>query len=235
MELTNRKKTVLLSLIVLGVVALLVGPGIMAYFSDTETSGVNAFTAGTIDLSVNDQNPWTGLIDANLKDLKPCMNRVGTVTLKNVGTNPQEVWVRIIDVSTTDGATSVPETTEEAGTAANNIDTVIRYDLTVDGTEKIADAANIFISAPAHHLTTGTGMQGQYIFLGTLAPGATMTVSQSFMMDCLTTNWAQGDTMSFKVQFYAQQNEGDQVPPAPTPELAGYERPSRAPITRPTV
>ena len=74
-------------------------------------------------------------------------------------------------------------------------------------------------------------MKDNYIFLGTIAAGQPMTVTQLFSMDCLTTNWAQGDEMNFKVEFYAQQNEGDLVPPAPTPELPGEERPARAPIT----
>jgi predicted ribosomally synthesized peptide with SipW-like signal peptide len=225
MGLSNNKKGSLLILIALGLVAVLVGPGVFAYFSSTQTSGTNTFTAGTIDLSVNNQDPWTGTIDANLKDLKPGMNRLGTVTLKNVGTNPEDVWVMITAVSTADGATSVPETTEEAGTAVNNIDSVIRYDLTVDSNVKIADADNYLISAPGHHLTTGTAVKDKYIYLGNLAKGATMTVDQSFMMDPLTTNWAQGDTMAFTVKFYAQQSEGDTQPPAPTPELAGHARP----------
>lgn len=167
MELSNRKKTILLSLIVLGVVALIGGPGIMAYFSDTETSGVNEFTAGVIDLAVDGDNPWSGVIDAELKDLKPCMNKVGTVVLSNVGTNPEDVWVKIHLVETTDGLTSEPETTEEAGTAANNIDTVILYDLSVDGTPIIEDADGYTISAGAHHLAgVTTAVKDQYIYLG---------------------------------------------------------------------
>lgn len=225
MELTNRKKTLLLSLIVLGVVALIGGPGIIAYFSDTETSGVNEFTAGTIDLAVNGDNPWTGVIDADLKDLKPCMNKVGTVTLSNVGTNPFDVWVKIIEVTTADGTETNPEAADP-DSPANNIDTVIRYDLTVGTTDIITDADDYTISDGAHHLAGDTtGVKDKYIYLGNIAAGGTLDVTQSFMMDCDTTNWAQGDTMSFKVQFYALQSEGDTPPPVPTPELTGYGRP----------
>lgn len=224
MELKKNHKRGLFALIVLGVVALLGGPGIMAYFSDTETSTENLFTAGTIDLAVNGENPWTTGLSANLADLKPCMKRWGNVTLTNVGTNPFDVWLNVSTVSTADGLTSEPETAEEAGTAVNNIDTVIRYDLNVGGVSKIADAANYFISAPQHGLT-GLPMKEQYIYLGNIPAGGSLTVDQSFVMDCATTNWAQGDTMTFYVNFYALQSEGDSKPPAPTPELAGFTRP----------
>ena len=57
------KKILGLSIAVLLVTGLVVG-GTLAYFSDTETSTGNLFTAGTIDLEVNGTNPWTSDIDA---------------------------------------------------------------------------------------------------------------------------------------------------------------------------
>jgi predicted ribosomally synthesized peptide with SipW-like signal peptide len=46
-------KSVLMSLVVVGVVGGMVGGGLFAAFSDTETSEGNLFTAGTLDLKVN--------------------------------------------------------------------------------------------------------------------------------------------------------------------------------------
>ena len=54
--------------VIVGVAALAIG-GTIAYFSDTETSTGNTFSTGTIDISVDDQNPWTKKFE--LKDMKP--------------------------------------------------------------------------------------------------------------------------------------------------------------------
>ena len=220
MGLSKNKKTGLLILIALGLVAVFVGPGIMAYFSATQTSTENLFTAGTINLAVDNENPWMDNLNADLSDLKPGMNRVGTVTLTNVGTNPFDVWVRVQNVTTTAGTDTYPESLEPAAT---NIDSVIQYNVSVGGTPELP--AGFTISDGAHHLAGKTaGVKDKYIYLGNIAAGDPMTVAQSFMMDVGTTNWAQGDTMSFKVQFYALQSEGDTQPPAVTPELEGHGR-----------
>ena len=58
-----------------------------AYFSDTETSTGNTFTAGTIDLAVNDENPWVGTV-AMFTDIKPCEDLAPmTAKFENVGNN----------------------------------------------------------------------------------------------------------------------------------------------------
>jgi predicted ribosomally synthesized peptide with SipW-like signal peptide len=221
MDISKNKKRSLLILIALGLVAVLVGPGIYAYFSSTVTSPANLFTAGTIEMKVDNANPWTGTFTAALTDLKPAMKGWGNVTLYNTGTNPFDVWVKIDNVATAAGTETIPEAAEPAAT---DIDSVMRYGLNVGGVSKIADAANIFIGTPAHGLT-GTAMKTNWIYLGNIAKAGTLKVDQSFMMDSSTTNWAQGDTMGFTVVFYAQQSEGTPKPTAPTPELPGYLRP----------
>jgi len=221
MGLSIERKTGLLILIVFGVAAVLAGPGIWAYFSSTATSGANLFQTGAIELKVDDQNPWTGTFTAALTDLMPGKKGWGNVTLSNSGTNPFDVWVKITGVTTAAGTETAPEGLE---TAATDIDSVMRYGLNVGGVSKIADSANFFISTPAHGLT-GTGVKDSWIYLGTMSPAGTLVVRQSFLMDSATTNWAQGDQMTFNVVFYAQQSEGDTRPTAPTPELTGYARP----------
>ena len=48
---------VLASLLMIGMVAAMAGAGTFAYYVDTETSVGNTFTAGTLDLEVNGENP----------------------------------------------------------------------------------------------------------------------------------------------------------------------------------
>jgi len=56
------KRKVLLSIVIIGVVGALVGSGVFAYFSDTETSTGNTFTAGTLNLKVGSVDPCTETI-----------------------------------------------------------------------------------------------------------------------------------------------------------------------------
>ncbi len=62
--------------------------GTFAYFSDTEVSENNTFSAGTLDLEVNDENPWTSVV-FDISDVKPGDSDTATIKLKNVGSLPK--------------------------------------------------------------------------------------------------------------------------------------------------
>jgi len=64
-------RKVLASVLVISVVATVGYLGTKAYFSDVEESKGNVLSAGTIDISVDGQNPWTNKYDGELKDMKP--------------------------------------------------------------------------------------------------------------------------------------------------------------------
>jgi predicted ribosomally synthesized peptide with SipW-like signal peptide len=238
------KKIIGLGIVAIIIIAGVVG-GTMAYFSDTETSAPTTFTAGTIDLAVNNQNPWTESFSQTFTDMKPSMTGNITETLKNVGTNPMAVWKMIGNVTTGNGnqsyqgyASSEPEYVAEGGTfsggnpvgnnvADNTIDGVIRFSMTVGGNASfITEAQNYTVSAGTHQLAAVTSaIRDNWIYLGTIAPGGTLTVTESFHMDGNTTNWAQGDTMTFTITFFAQQVQGTPQPVAPSPQLTGYVAP----------
>lgn len=80
-------KKILISLSIIGVAAAIAITGTVAYFSDTETSADNTFAAGTLDLTVNDENPWTSTT-FTVGDVKPGDNGSTTIKLKNVGSIP---------------------------------------------------------------------------------------------------------------------------------------------------
>ena len=225
MAFDNGRKKLLLSIIVVGISATMLSAGTFAYFSSTQSTP-NLFTTGTIAMTVDGQDPWTTSFNTSLTDLKPSMTGWGNVTLENSGTNPMDVWVEITDVATGAGTTPNSELGEDPSDSINDIDGVIRYDLLVGGSSVIADTDDYTISAGTHQLVGDTtAMKDSYIWLGNIAPAGTLTVNQSFMMDGPTTNWAQGDTMTFVVKFYAQQSQGTPQPAAPTPELTNHERP----------
>ena len=79
---------ILLAVVALGLVGALVGGGLFAYFSDTETSSGNTYTTNTITLAVDDgsgfEEQWTS--DPADLDLKPCQWVIWEQdTLKNTG------------------------------------------------------------------------------------------------------------------------------------------------------
>lgn len=81
----------LLALMAIGLAMSLAGAGVMAYFSDTETSSGNTLQAGTLDLKIRDQDePWGDGVTATwtASDMKPGDSYafdVPFVGLKNVG------------------------------------------------------------------------------------------------------------------------------------------------------
>lgn len=70
------------------VIIALVTTGTFAYFSDTEESTGNTFTAGTIDLTLGESDgaPIT------LTNMKPGDTASGTMTVTNVGTLPGSLY-----------------------------------------------------------------------------------------------------------------------------------------------
>jgi len=94
----NIKKKVLASAFIIGLLALALGWGTQSYFSDTETSEDNVFTAGTVDITID---PAGGQDVATLNgdvELKPSQTGFTKTKITNVGTNPCEVWKHITNV-----------------------------------------------------------------------------------------------------------------------------------------
>lgn len=105
-------KRVLVFLLTLGLVALLVGAGLAAYFSDIETSEENTFTAGTLDLQVGGlDNLATGTFAVS--NLKPGDQRKGTFKLENTGSI--EGYIDLENVNVTNFENTCVEPELEAG------------------------------------------------------------------------------------------------------------------------
>ena len=83
----------------LAMIAFVAAIGVYAtssFFSDTETSTNNTFTAGTIDISVDEENPWVNSW-TNYLD-KPCQVSYMTFVIENIGENPANIWKRLTNV-----------------------------------------------------------------------------------------------------------------------------------------
>ena len=94
----------------LAMIAFVAAIGVYAtssFFSDTETSTNNTFTAGTIDISVDGENPWTTSWENYLD--KPCQVNYMIFEIKNVGENPAKIWKHLYGITTTGGDPVWPE------------------------------------------------------------------------------------------------------------------------------
>jgi len=117
-----RMKKILMSLMAIALVVGLVGAGTMAYFSDSETSTGNTFTAGTLDLNVGGENPNLSP-DFTLGPLAPGDSGTITYTLNNVGSIDGYLDLQGIGVVDTEGTNPESETGDigEPGELSANI------------------------------------------------------------------------------------------------------------------
>ena len=226
-------KKILLSVSIIMLVAA-TSVGITAsYFSDTEKSVGNTLSVGTIDISINDQNPWSQQFA--LKDMKPGYTDYINFEVQNAGpsANPVDVYKRIIIDPLTAFSTGVqtePECIEENGTwdnAAktcstptaedNQIDKAIKYDLIVhvfDATGTEVWWQTIYddeVSIKDVYYNPDNSAYDRYVYLGLIPAGGKMKVEQSYKMAEETTNWAQGDIMTFDIEVKAEQVKGKVV------------------------
>ncbi len=131
-------KKMLLSLLVIGVVSVSAGAGTWAYFSDTETSEGNTFTAGTLDIEI----PNT----FEFGDVAPGASNTETITIDNKGSiAAKSVFLELDVVDTEPTDDTEPETVAETALEANVYDiskmieiTSITYN-TVDISGKYSD------------------------------------------------------------------------------------------------
>ena len=214
-----------MSIMIIGIATAFLGAGTFSYFTDTEISTGNTFTAGTIDIAIDGQNPWTGSF--TFDDIKPCRVEYITFTISNVGNNPVNVFKEIKDVACTGGvaeyssASSEPEYTECGGefnvngnptgngyVEVCNIDTAIIYDMTVE----VYDTSGrlwwqVIYDEDSNMMVSDISQLGK-MQLGMIPVGGYMVVTQSYHMKADTTNWAQGDTMTFDIEIYGEQLNG---------------------------
>ena len=222
-------KKILLSLIIIGAVGAVVAGVTTAYFGDTEVSVGNKITAGTIDIEIDDTNPWTGVY--SVPDLKPGETDYINFGIENVGTNGVEIYKKIYGMDGTGGTSgfcgvsSQPEFKAEGGTfwssgscnktawvPIDNIQTRIYYDLSVkiyeNKTSYTDGDAPIWwqmIESGNRAITTVYPDDNTYIDLGMLPVGNYMFVEQSYHFDKDAGDEYQGDELIFNMEIKGEQ------------------------------
>lgn len=221
------RKKILLNLgIIGGLIFLVAVAGTGAFFQDLETSQANITSAGLLDLLVNGQKDPTGIVV--IDDLKPSIPQFSHKTVQT--DNPAKIYLHLKDFVATQGAQTEPEIAEETVSGPrSDIQTVTDYDLTV-GESSIISLTDATTLADAFSC---------WIPLGEIPATTPVPVEQSFHMRSNTTNWAQGDVLTFTEEFMALQVNDPAVPDTGTgrgwnPETKKCENVAATPTPTPS-
>jgi spore coat-associated protein N len=186
-----KMRRLLISLMTIAMVGALIGGGVYAAFSDTETSGSNQFVAGTLDLTVDDDNPWASA-KVDVTNMKPGDSGVVTCKLDNAGTIDGDLTVALANIVDAPGATPEPEPTPDNGELSANMDIVLWVDANQDG---VQDAGETVLYSGKLNAVAGP------YDVGTLTAGATIYVSMEYSIDGTVGNEIQGDSCTFDIVF----------------------------------
>jgi predicted ribosomally synthesized peptide with SipW-like signal peptide len=229
-------KKIIISLCVIGAVAAIAVGGTIAYFSDTETSKGNTFTAGTIDIAVNGQNPWSQTNHFAFEDMKPSQVEYSNFTVKNVGANPVNLWKKV-DVTVKgdeENGVNEPECIAYGGKwvggnkqngvlgtdctewnvdkVKNDLSQVISYDLSVKLYSSDEATTSVWEQTLYNMDKTISQINGLGTFLGMIPTGWHMDVVESYHMKGEETgNEYQSDKITFDITLTGEQLKGTVV------------------------
>ena len=207
------KKKILFSAMTIALVGALIGGGIYAYFSDVETSTDNTFTAGTLDLTVDTENPWTST-KITADNMKPGESGAVDCTLNNVGNLAGTLTADINTLVDTQGSCTEPECVDEGGTysggsctgnIAVNLSTKMDIVVWVDDGAGGGTANNGVKDGTEEELFSGTlaaaDTAGPWSVTGGLGAGSTTYIGISYSIATTVTNEIQDDNSTFTIEF----------------------------------
>lgn len=200
-------KRILLSLLTIGLVTAVAFGAARAYFSNSETSNDNTFTAGTLDLNVDDGN--ANVVKFTIADFKPGDQQSGTWTLANVGSLDGYLDLENISVVGYENACLDPETDVGDNTCGNpgsgkgELQQVVNLKLfwDQDCDESIDEGDTVFYDGMVGSLVSS------YDQSKLLNAGASTCLTALFDWGSSSSdNLAQGDSMDFDIEFELGQN-----------------------------
>jgi predicted ribosomally synthesized peptide with SipW-like signal peptide len=110
-------KKILASVLVIGMLALAIGWGTYAYFSDTEKSSGNVFTAGSLDLKLDGGD--VNVVKFNVANMRPGNQPKGTFNLTNAGSITG--YLDLVNINVTDFENVRIEPEIEAGDTSDDV------------------------------------------------------------------------------------------------------------------
>lgn len=207
---TRTMKRILGSLIIVALVIGITGLGFAAYFSDTETSSGNTFTAGTIDLTLAE----SAGAPITLTNMKPGESASGTITVNNAGSLPGCLYATSWYV-TADGAVNLVNKSDDA-VAKMLLITAFTADGTnmlpaipeVDGNpgRSVYDMVNDPSGMPLPNYPASPGELGTwYSYDANMTVGVSHIYVLTVQFDPLAPNAYQGDGITWTLQFLLTQ------------------------------
>jgi predicted ribosomally synthesized peptide with SipW-like signal peptide len=123
-------KKLMIALMAVLITVALVGIGTYAYFSDTETSNGNTFAAGTLDLTVDDQDD-PNVVSLTIGDIAPGWSERYSWVLKNVGTIDGQPSLEFGTITNNENTVTEPEVgaTGENGGEPGELGGVLRMNV----------------------------------------------------------------------------------------------------------
>jgi predicted ribosomally synthesized peptide with SipW-like signal peptide len=190
------KKILGLTVVALMVMGL-VGGGTWAYFSDVETSTGNTFGAGTLDLTVDSENPWASA-PISVSNIAPGDSSTSVnITATNSGSLAGDLYVRINGYTDAGGDNPEPEQVKEAEIGVtDNISAKLTLNVTGPG------GADTNIDGLKIDAADGTWSAK----IADLAPAGEADIEISATLDSDATNEYQGDNCTFTIELYLQQD-----------------------------
>lgn len=194
-------KKLLFSFIVLGITSVCAIGATTAYFSDTETSSANTFTAGTLDLKVNGGDADVSYTFSNMSPERSQPNM--TYILKNNGTLNGFLNIKNIVVSSGENGITEPElvagdVSADDGELDQVLNLRLMYDANCNGWYESSDA--ILYQGFAQNIIS------QYL------PNINIVAGQQVCINVLINWWstasdnlAQGDDMTLGMAFELNQ------------------------------
>jgi predicted ribosomally synthesized peptide with SipW-like signal peptide len=179
-------KKILASIFVIGILALAIGWGTYSYFSDTETSSGNTFSAGTLDLKVDGKDNPLGAY-FSVSDVKPGDSNSKGIVLSNSGTLAGKAYIHFKNVVDSPGTTPEPEPTPDYGELSKNLYIKVLVDSTIKAEGYLSD------------------IKSNSYELGTIAGGGSLTVTIQWSIPSDVGNVIMGDSVTFDIEFSLQQ------------------------------
>jgi len=210
-------RRILISLMTIALVLGVIGGGVYAYFSDTETSAGNSFTAGTLDLTVDGANPWAST-KITVANMKPGDSGAVDCTLSNSGNLAGALTVDIKTLVDAQGTCTEPECVAEGGTynggsctgnTAVNLSSKMDMVVWVDNGAGGGTANNGVMDGTEQQLFSGTlaaaDAAATWSVTGGLGAGSTTYIGISYSIASSVRNEIQGDSSTFTIEFNLNQ------------------------------
>jgi len=209
------KKVLGLSIAALLLIGLAVG-GTFAYFSNTETSTGNTFTAGTLNLTVNG-NDGANTVEFTVTNANPGESGAGTWTLVNTGNLDGFVDLENISVTNaenydanTDEAEAVDDSDTSNATGGGELGANLDVVLFIDDGSGGGTANNGIQDGTEATIYSGDldSIAGSYDQNLPLAGGATTYISMTWSVDSSVNNIIMGDSATLDIDVELGQTAG---------------------------